>query len=85
MFEKKSGEGLTEIGEMASAVQSISCSWRGPEFISKPAGGSQPSITPIPEDPMPPFSLLGHQAYMWCTYRHDVKTHIYIKFKTTKH
>jgi hypothetical protein len=35
-----------------SAVKSACCSYTGPGFSSQhPYGGSQPSITPVPEDP----------------------------------
>ena len=66
-----------------SGVKSTGCSYRGPRFNSlHPHGGSQPSITPVPGDPMPSSNLQGHQAHMWqtYTYRQNIHTHTKINY-----
>jgi hypothetical protein len=42
-----------------------------------PHGSSQPSITPVPEDPKPSSESLGHPAYIRCTYIHTTYMHAY--------
>jgi hypothetical protein len=60
-----------------SAVKSTDCSSRGPEFKSQqPHGGSQPSVTSVPEGLMPSSSCHGHQVPQWYTDIHaDTDTH----------
>ena len=50
-------------------------------------GGSQPSVTPIPENMMPssPSDLRGHQACIWHTDMRADKIPTYIKLKKKNH
>jgi hypothetical protein len=48
-----------------SAVKNTGCYCRGPGFDSQhPHSGSQVSITPVPEDPMPSFGFCRHCTYV---------------------
>ena len=40
-----------------------------------PHSSSQPSVTPVPGDPMPSSELCGCQEHKWCTDKHVGKTH----------
>jgi hypothetical protein len=42
-------------------------------------GSSQPSVKPIPEDPVPSSRLQGHQACTRCIHMHTTKTLTHIK------
>ena len=44
-------------------------------------GSSQPSITPVPRDPIPVSRHCRYQVHMWCTSSHGDKTPIRIKNK----
>ena len=49
-------------------TRELGCLFRGPEFNPKlPNGVSQPSMTPVPEDPMPSSDVLRHQPHRWYT------------------
>lgn len=46
-------------------AKSTCCPYRGPGFGS--LGSSEPSVTPVPGDPMPASYLRGHRAHTQCT------------------
>lgn len=48
-----------------------------------PTGDSQPSLTPIPKDPIPSSRLHGSHACIWYIDMHTDKTFIRIRSKTT--
>jgi hypothetical protein len=59
-----------------SAVQSTGCSSEGVNSISSMSGGSQPSVTPVPEDLI--LASMG-TALGWCTDIHVGKMTLCIK------
>lgn len=53
---------------------SNNCAFIGPKFDSQhPHAGSQPSVIPVPADPMPYSGLCGFHIYMPCTCIHAGK------------
>ena len=67
---------------MARGLRELS-SCRGPAFgFQHPQSGSQPTITPVPGDPIPFSCLLRHYIHV-CTYtrRQNTKTHQQIRRK----
>ena len=55
-------EELTEMGQQLRALAALA---EDPTFSSQhPHGGSQQSVTPVPEDQIPLSSLCGYQACM---------------------
>jgi hypothetical protein len=48
-------------------IKNTGCSFRGHGFDSQKPHAIYNSVTPIPGDPMPSYSLPRHQAYTWCT------------------
>ena len=66
-----------------SEVKSTCCSCRGPRFSSqRPHGGPQPSVTPVPGDPMPSSDLQfqGTLAPLWRNW-HTWSMHTHIRRK----
>lgn len=62
-----------------SVVTSNGCSPKGPGFNSQHLhGGSQQSVTPVPEDQMLLLASTG-TVYMWYPDIHAGKAHIYTK------
>ena len=55
---------VTGAGEMAQWLRALA---KDPGFDSQHLhGGSQPSVTPVPGDPMPSSGSCGLQAHTWC-------------------
>lgn len=44
-----------------------------------PHGNSQPSVTLVPEDPIPSSGLHGPWAHLWCAHTYTDKTPVHIK------
>jgi hypothetical protein len=66
--------------EIAQQLQSMAVEFRGPGFnFQDPHHGSQPSVTPVPGDPMSSSGLCGYQAYTEYTYIHADNAFIHIK------
>jgi hypothetical protein len=63
-----------------AGVMIASCSFKGPGFGSQyPRGGSQPSVTLVPEDPVLSSGLCWHWVQTWYTDIHASKTLMPIK------
>lgn len=61
-------------------IKSTGCSCRSSGFDTQhPHGHSQPTVTPVPEEPTTASELFRHQAYMWHIDIHAGKTLTHIK------
>lgn len=70
-------------GGGGSSVKFTDCSSGGPRVNSQqPLGSSQPPVTPVPGDLLPPSDLLGHKT---CIVQTDAQAKkVYIKNKISK-
>ena len=64
-----------------AAVKSMGCSSREPKFeLQDPHGGSQPSVIPVPGDPVPFSAFCRYRS--WCLDIHIGKTPITKQMET---